>query len=153
MGQAGGSPLEEHLTQGPGSIQSFLRNSSLAYLRGCSPVTISLESLASLPGTLPEIEFIVCLLQLENEIQRLSEAHESLMRTSSKREALEKTMRNKMDGEMRRLQDFNRDLRGANWACGLGHWENHHLSDFRGSVLGGEIQNLFCAIEAYIIGP
>lgn len=33
------------------------------------------------------------------------------MRTSSKREALEKTMRNKMDGEMRRLQDFNRDLR------------------------------------------
>lgn len=49
--------------------------------------------------------------KLENEIQRLSEAHESLMRTSSKREALEKTMRNKMDSEMRRLQDFNRDLR------------------------------------------
>ncbi|XP_005367843.1 angiomotin-like protein 2 isoform X2 [Microtus ochrogaster] len=49
--------------------------------------------------------------KLESEIQRLSEAHESLMRTSSKREALEKTMRNKMDSEMRRLQDFNRDLR------------------------------------------
>lgn len=49
--------------------------------------------------------------KLENEIQRLSEAHESLTRTSSKREALEKTMRNKMDSEMRRLQDFNRDLR------------------------------------------
>ncbi|XP_008849943.1 angiomotin-like protein 2 isoform X2 [Nannospalax galili] len=49
--------------------------------------------------------------KLENEIQRLSEAHESLMRTSSKREALEKTMRNKVDSEMRRLQDFNRDLR------------------------------------------
>lgn len=67
-----------------------------------------------LPGTLPVIQFVVCLLQLENEIQRLSEAHESLMRTSSKREALEKTMRNKMDSEMRRLQDFNRDLRGEN---------------------------------------
>ncbi|XP_062970256.1 angiomotin-like protein 2 [Cynocephalus volans] len=49
--------------------------------------------------------------KLEGEIQRLSEAHESLTRASSKREALEKTMRNKMDSEMRRLQDFNRDLR------------------------------------------
>lgn len=49
--------------------------------------------------------------KLESEIQRLSEAHENLTRASSKREALEKTMRNKMDSEMRRLQDFNRDLR------------------------------------------
>ncbi|XP_006883438.1 PREDICTED: angiomotin-like protein 2 isoform X2 [Elephantulus edwardii] len=49
--------------------------------------------------------------KLENEIQRLSEAHNSLTRASAKREALEKTMRNKMDSEMRRLQDFNRDLR------------------------------------------
>ncbi|XP_077608440.1 angiomotin-like protein 2 isoform X1 [Crocuta crocuta] len=49
--------------------------------------------------------------KLESEIQRLSEAHESLTRASNKREALEKTMRNKMDSEMRRLQDFNRDLR------------------------------------------
>ncbi|XP_008151226.1 angiomotin-like protein 2 isoform X1 [Eptesicus fuscus] len=49
--------------------------------------------------------------KLESEVQRLSEAHESLTRASSKREALEKTMRNKMDSEMRRLQDFNRDLR------------------------------------------
>lgn len=49
--------------------------------------------------------------KLESEIQRLSEAHDSLTRASSKREALEKTMRNKMDSEMRRLQDFNRDLR------------------------------------------
>lgn len=42
------------------------------------------------------------------------------MRTSSKREALEKTMRNKMDSEMRRLQDFNRDLRGEKQARGSG---------------------------------
>lgn len=59
----------------------------------------------------------LCLLQLESEIQRLSEAHESLTRASSKREALEKTMRNKMDSEMRRLQDFNRDLRGEDRSC------------------------------------
>lgn len=60
----------------------------------------------------PSFSSALCLLQLESEIQRLSEAHESLTRASSKREALEKTMRNKMDSEMRRLQDFNRDLRG-----------------------------------------
>lgn len=60
----------------------------------------------------PSFSSSACLLQLENEIQRLSEAHESLTRASTKREALEKTMRNKMDSEMRRLQDFNRDLRG-----------------------------------------
>ncbi|XP_038605096.1 angiomotin-like protein 2 [Tachyglossus aculeatus] len=49
--------------------------------------------------------------KLETEIQRISEAYENLMKASTKRETLEKTMRNKMDGEMRRLQDFNRDLR------------------------------------------
>ncbi|XP_043854244.1 angiomotin-like protein 2 isoform X2 [Dromiciops gliroides] len=49
--------------------------------------------------------------KLETEIQRISEAYENLMKASSKRETLEKTMRNKMSGEMRRLQDFNRDLR------------------------------------------
>ncbi|KAB0402106.1 hypothetical protein E2I00_012653, partial [Balaenoptera physalus] len=45
--------------------------------------------------------------KLEGEIQRLSEAHESLTRASSKREALEKTMRNKMD---KRLESANRRL-------------------------------------------
>ncbi|NXF89657.1 AMOL2 protein, partial [Eubucco bourcierii] len=49
--------------------------------------------------------------KLESEIQRISEDYENLVKTSSKREALEKAMRNKRDGEMRRLQDFNRDLK------------------------------------------
>uniref|UniRef100_UPI00398E4E62 angiomotin-like 2a n=1 Tax=Pristiophorus japonicus TaxID=55135 RepID=UPI00398E4E62 len=49
--------------------------------------------------------------KLEREIQRISEAYDNLMKASSKRETLEKTMRNKMEGEMRRLHDFNRDLR------------------------------------------
>lgn len=62
---------------------------------------------------------LLCFLQLEGEIQRLSEAHESLTRASSKREALEKTMRSKMDSEMRRLQDFNRDLRGESLAVSV----------------------------------
>ncbi|XP_032081167.1 angiomotin-like protein 2 [Thamnophis elegans] len=49
--------------------------------------------------------------KLESEIQQISEDYENLMKASLKREALEKTMRNKKDGEMRRLQDFNRDLK------------------------------------------
>uniref|UniRef100_A0A669PRV0 Angiomotin like 2 n=1 Tax=Phasianus colchicus TaxID=9054 RepID=A0A669PRV0_PHACC len=49
--------------------------------------------------------------KLETEIQHISEDYENLMKASSKREALEKAMRTKRDGEMRRLQDFNRDLK------------------------------------------
>lgn len=50
--------------------------------------------------------------QLELEIQRISEAYETLMKGSGKREALEKTMRNKLEAEVKRMHDFNRDLRG-----------------------------------------
>ncbi|XP_067221161.1 angiomotin-like protein 1 isoform X2 [Chanodichthys erythropterus] len=51
------------------------------------------------------------LERLEVEVVRLSEAHESLVKSTSKRDALEKTMRNKLEAEIRRLHDFNRDLR------------------------------------------
>ncbi|XP_056330302.1 angiomotin-like protein 1 isoform X2 [Danio aesculapii] len=51
------------------------------------------------------------LQQLEVEVARLSEAHESLVKSSSKRDSLEKNMRNKLEAEIRRLHDFNRDLR------------------------------------------
>ncbi|XP_041657852.1 angiomotin isoform X2 [Cheilinus undulatus] len=51
------------------------------------------------------------LHKLETEIQLVSEAYENLAKSSSKREALEKTMRNKLELEVRRLHDFNRDLR------------------------------------------
>ncbi|XP_030647395.1 angiomotin-like 2a [Chanos chanos] len=51
------------------------------------------------------------LQKLEQEIQRISEAYETLMKGSAKRESLEKTMRNKLEGEIKRLHDFNRDLR------------------------------------------
>uniref|UniRef100_A0A8C3KE98 Angiomotin like 2 n=1 Tax=Calidris pygmaea TaxID=425635 RepID=A0A8C3KE98_9CHAR len=49
--------------------------------------------------------------KLESEIQHISENYENLVKASSKREALEKAMRNKKDGEIRRLQDFNQDLK------------------------------------------
>ncbi|KAK3534705.1 hypothetical protein QTP86_023776 [Hemibagrus guttatus] len=53
------------------------------------------------------------LQRLEAEVQRLSDAYENLVRSSSKRETLDKTMRMKLEGEIRRLHDFNRDLRGG----------------------------------------
>ncbi|CAN9500288.1 unnamed protein product [Ophioblennius macclurei] len=51
------------------------------------------------------------LQKLELEIQRISEAYETLMKGSVKRETLEKTMRNKLEAELKRQHDFNRDLR------------------------------------------
>ncbi|XP_040911195.1 angiomotin-like 2a isoform X2 [Toxotes jaculatrix] len=49
--------------------------------------------------------------KLEQEIQRISEAYETLMQGSTKRENLEQTLRRRLMSEIRRLQDFNRDLR------------------------------------------
>ncbi|XP_059389467.1 angiomotin-like protein 1 isoform X2 [Carassius carassius] len=51
------------------------------------------------------------LQRLEAETVHLSETYESLVKSSSKRDALEKNMRNKLEAEIRRLHDFNRDLR------------------------------------------
>ncbi|KAL6108528.1 amotl2 [Pungitius sinensis] len=51
------------------------------------------------------------LQKLELEIHRISEAYETLMKGSAKRETLEKTMRNKLEAEIKRMHDFNRDLR------------------------------------------
>ncbi|XP_053329415.1 angiomotin [Spea bombifrons] len=49
--------------------------------------------------------------KMEMEIQRISEAYENLVKSSTKRETLEKAMRTKLEGEIRRIHDFNRDLR------------------------------------------
>ncbi|XP_077391648.1 angiomotin-like 2a isoform X2 [Festucalex cinctus] len=51
------------------------------------------------------------LHKLENEIARISEAYETLMKGSAKREALEKTLRNKLEAQIKRMHDFNRDLK------------------------------------------
>ncbi|KAM4699498.1 angiomotin-like protein 1 isoform 2-T2 [Discoglossus pictus] len=51
------------------------------------------------------------LQKFETEIQKIFEAYESLVKSSSKRESLDKAMKNKLEGEIRRLHDFNRDLR------------------------------------------
>lgn len=77
-------------------------------LRICIYVFRSSSPIHFLPSSLSFI-FVV---QVETEIQRVSEAYENLVKSSSKREALEKAMRNKLEGEIRRMHDFNRDLRG-----------------------------------------
>ncbi|MFT7810905.1 angiomotin-like 2a-like [Arapaima gigas] len=51
------------------------------------------------------------LQKMEKEIQKISKAYQTLMKGSAKREALEKTMRSKLEAEIKRLHDFNRDLR------------------------------------------
>eukprot|EP00079_Xenopus_tropicalis_P020766 XP_012811935.1 PREDICTED: angiomotin like 1 isoform X1 [Xenopus tropicalis] len=51
------------------------------------------------------------LQKFETEIQKISEAYESLVKSSAKRESLDKAMKNRLEGEIRRLHDFNRDLR------------------------------------------
>ncbi|XP_074179588.1 angiomotin isoform X4 [Rhinolophus sinicus] len=56
-------------------------------------------------------EKVARLQKVETEIQHVSEAYENLVKSSSKRETLEKAMRNKLEGEIRRMHDFNRDLR------------------------------------------
>ncbi|XP_014045354.1 angiomotin-like 2a [Salmo salar] len=54
----------------------------------------------------------VCRIhKLEQEVQRVSNAYETLLQGSCKRESLEQTLRSKLVDEIRRLQDVNRDLR------------------------------------------
>ncbi|XP_041751646.1 angiomotin-like 2a isoform X1 [Coregonus clupeaformis] len=48
--------------------------------------------------------------KLEQEVQRVSEAYETLLQGSCKRESLEQTLRSRLVDKISRLQDFNRDL-------------------------------------------
>lgn len=110
-----------------------LRGSCLSSVGLLSPVG-SAGRVLSLGSVLPASAFLFLVPrishsrpslpppQLETEIQRISEDYENLMKASSKREALEKAMRTKRDGEMRRLQDFNRDLKGESGCSPQVHW-------------------------------
>ncbi|XP_028656338.1 angiomotin-like protein 1 [Erpetoichthys calabaricus] len=51
------------------------------------------------------------LQKFEREISKISEAYDNLVRSTSRRESLDIAMKNKLEGEIRRLLDFNRDLR------------------------------------------
>lgn len=74
--------------------------------------------------------------QLEQEIQRISEAYETLMQGSSKRENLEQTLRRRLVAELRRLQDFNRDLRGKNPpSSNAGRTQSSHIQRISSSLV------------------
>lgn len=49
------------------------------------------------------------------------------MKSSAKRESLDKAMKNKLEGEIRRLHDFNRDLRGQDRFCGAFIYWTHGM--------------------------
>ncbi|KAI5614177.1 angiomotin like 2b isoform X1 [Silurus asotus] len=55
-------------------------------------------------------EMAVRIQKLEQEIQRISEAYETLMQGCVKRESLEQTLRNKLTAEIKRLEDVNTEL-------------------------------------------
>uniref|UniRef100_A0A3Q2NNI1 Angiomotin n=1 Tax=Fundulus heteroclitus TaxID=8078 RepID=A0A3Q2NNI1_FUNHE len=108
-------------------------------------------------------EKVTKLHKLETEIQLVSDAYENLAKSSSKREALEKTMRNKLELQVRRLHDFNRDLSGLDGSCrcsfypgkrdlnGLGGLANESVS-FLLSLDGLEGGRLLRASRILIIG-
>lgn len=46
------------------------------------------------------------------EIQKVHKAYEDLVHSSEKRERLERSMRSRLEIEIRRLQEHNKELRG-----------------------------------------
>ncbi|XP_072771156.1 angiomotin-like 2a [Nerophis lumbriciformis] len=62
-------------------------------------------------------EKVARLDKMEEEMEKVSVAHQTLMKDSVKRQDLEKTMRKKLEAEMKRMHDFNRDLREQLWAA------------------------------------
>jgi len=57
------------------------------------------------------------VVQVERNIQQVSDAYETLARHSQKRENLEKLMRLKLDSEITRLNDVNQQVQGYNFIC------------------------------------
>jgi len=54
----------------------------------------------------------VVVVQVERNIQKVSDAYETLAQHSQKRENLEKLMRLKLDSEISRLSDVNQQVQG-----------------------------------------
>ncbi|XP_069748972.1 angiomotin isoform X2 [Narcine bancroftii] len=109
------SPMGIQSQQGPPANhmhQQFQGDPLAIVLRAQQMVEILSEENRALRQELEGYYDKVAKLQkLEMEIERVSEAYENLVKSSSKKETLEKAMRNKLEGEIRRLHDFNRDLR------------------------------------------
>ncbi|XP_078732365.1 angiomotin-like protein 1 isoform X2 [Lampetra fluviatilis] len=101
-----GGQLSMAHTAGPGEELHFM------LLRSQQTVELLTEENQLLRSELESYcEKDVKLQKMEREVLRISEAYENLEKSTSKRETLEKAMRTKMESEIRRLHDFNRDLR------------------------------------------
>uniref|UniRef100_A0A8C0X6V1 Angiomotin C-terminal domain-containing protein n=1 Tax=Castor canadensis TaxID=51338 RepID=A0A8C0X6V1_CASCN len=105
-GRGSGTGLEPHRATPPHPAQVHPRSRH----GPPSPAPLHTEPwLLPQSAALSRVQHLHCLF--EKELQRISEAYESLVKSTTKRESLDKAMRNKLEGEIRRLHDFNRDLR------------------------------------------
>ncbi|MCI4386184.1 hypothetical protein PGIGA_G00059440 [Pangasianodon gigas] len=88
--------------------------------------------------------------KLEQEIQRISEAYDTLMQGCVKRETLEQTLRSKLMAEIKRLQDVNTDLRDSLESSSIQAAKDVKAADHNEQVIAklrmqNEEQKLECA--------
>ncbi|GAA6066743.1 angiomotin-like protein 2b, partial [Tachysurus ichikawai] len=88
--------------------------------------------------------------QLEQEIQRISEAYDTLIQGCVKRETLEQTLRSKLMAENKRLQDINTDLRESLESSSIQAAKDVKTADYNEQVIAklrmqSDEQKLQCA--------
>ncbi|KAG9264758.1 angiomotin-like 2a [Astyanax mexicanus] len=84
------------------------------YTPGCNQMELLMKENERLKQELEDhVEKASRIQKLEQEIQRISEAYETLMQGCVKRETLEQTLRNKLMAEVKRLQELNSELRDS----------------------------------------
>jgi len=59
------------------------------------------------------------MYEVEQDIQKVSDAYETLVKHSQKREHLNKSMRIKLETELKKLSETNRELKGQNYLSKL----------------------------------
>ncbi|XP_036410443.1 angiomotin-like 2a [Megalops cyprinoides] len=105
-------PVVRHSTLTPAGMEAFMAAHAVSSNSQMAQMDMLMKENERLRRELESYnEKAMRIQKLELEIQRISEAYETLMKGCAKREALEKTMRNKLESEIKRLHDFNRDLR------------------------------------------
>ncbi|KAK3560779.1 hypothetical protein QTP86_019472 [Hemibagrus guttatus] len=95
-------------------------------------------------------EKAIRIQKLEQEIQRISEAYDTLIQGCVKRETLEQTLRSKLMAEIKRLQDINTDLRESLESSSIQAAKDEKTADHNEQVIAklrmqNEEQKLQCA--------
>ncbi|XP_030630587.1 angiomotin-like 2b [Chanos chanos] len=96
------SPEERHMLNSVPPAGREVRNQVELLLKENERLRLELEG---------HSEKALRIQKLEQEIQRISEQYETLMQGCAKREALEQTLKNKLMGEIKRLQALNSSLK------------------------------------------